>query len=103
MINASRKWLKAFLVSEVRKLGSPVAPIFGIRVEFLDLSFFGQIHDRFISFITTPTTSSSLALNAFGANLSDDLVIFNREVSGAVILLKSRMKRQKKLAKLKNT
>ena len=73
MINASRKWLKAFLASGVRKLGSPVAPIFGTRVEFLDISFLDEFTTVPLALPPTPTTSSSSALNAFGAE-SDDPV-----------------------------
>ena len=89
-MNASRKWLKAFLALGVRKLGSLVAPIFGTRVDFLD------------EFLTVslalspppPTTLSSSALNVFEANSLDDPIVFNIEVSCAGILLKPRMKRR---------
>ena len=88
MINASCKWLKAFLALEVRKLDSLIAPIFGIHVKFLDLLFLDEFTIVLLALLPTSTISLSLALNVFGANSSDDPVVFNREVSSAAILLK---------------
>ena len=83
-MNASYKWLKTFLTLGVRKLGSPVAPIFGIRVDFLD-----EFLTVLLALLSpSPTTSLSLILNVLRADFSDDPVVFNIEVSGAVILLK---------------
>ena len=73
MINASRQWLKAFLASRVRKLGSPIAPIFDTRVDFLDFLFLDEFTTVQLALPPTPTTSSSSALNAFRAE-SDDPV-----------------------------
>ena len=89
MINASYKCLKAFLVLGVRKLGSPIALIFGIYVDFLN---------KFLIILLAllpplPTTLLSLALNAFGANSLNNLVIFNIKVSDVAILLKPLIKR----------
>ena len=87
-MNASRKWLKVFLALGVRKLGSSIAPIFGTRVEFLDFSFLDKFTTVLLVLPSTPTTSLSSALNAFRADSLDDLVVFNRKVSGVAILLK---------------
>ena len=89
MINACRKWLKIFLVLGVKKLSSPIAPIFGTRIKFLDFSFLDKFTTvPLILLPLPPITSLSLALNAFEAYTSDDLVVFNKEVSSAAILLK---------------
>ena len=93
-MNISRKWLKAFLASGVRKVGSPVAPIFGTRIKFLDFLFLDKFTTVLLALPSTPTTSLSSTLNVFGADSSDDPVVFNKEVSGAAILLKPWMKRQ---------
>ena len=88
-MNASRKWFKAFLASRIRKLGSPVAPIFGTHVKFLDFLFLDKFTTIPLALSpSSPTTSLSSALNAFGADF-DNPVVFNREVSSAAILLKS--------------
>ena len=89
-MNASFKWLKAFLALGVRKLGSPVTPIFGIHVNFLDKFLIVSLALP----PPLPTTLLSSALNLFGADSSDNPVVFNRKVSGIAILLKSWMKRQ---------
>ena len=95
-MNVCLKQLKAFLAPEVRKEGSPIAPIIGTRVEFLDLSFFDFLDlDKFLIVSLAlppppPTTSFSAPLEAD----PDDPVVFNIDVSGAVILLKLLMKRQ---------
>ena len=62
---------------------SPIAPIFSIRVKFLN---------KFITILLAPapilTTLLLSALNTFKAK-SDNLVVFNNKVSGILILLKS--------------
>ena len=99
-MNACLKRLKVSLASGVRKVGSPVAPIVDTRVKFSDLLFFNflDLDECFIvSLILLPSPPTNLllpALNAFGANSSNDLVVFNIEMSGAAILLKPQMKRR---------
>ena len=99
MINACFKRLKTSLASEVRNIGFPIAQIVGTCVKFLDLLFFNFLNlDKFLIVSSAlppllPTTSSLLALNAFGANFSYRLVDFNIKISGAAILLKPQMKR----------
>ena len=84
MINAGYKWLKAFLVLEVNKLGSLVASIFGIYVNFLN-----EFLTVLLALPPSPPTISLLsALNVFGVDFLDDSVIFNIEISSVVILLK---------------
>ena len=88
LINASCKWLKVFLALGVRKLGFPIAIIFGKRVNFLD-------EFLTVSLALSPSllkTSLSSVLNAFGANSLDDLIVFNIKVSSAAIPLKLLMK-----------
>ena len=70
-------------------MGSLVAPIFGIYVfdkgEFLTVS---------LALLPTPATTLLLsALDAFGANLSDNPIVFNIKLSGAATLLKPYIKR----------
>ena len=60
-------------LSEIRKLSSLVTPIFGIYVEFLDISFLDKFTTIPLALPPTPTTLLLLALNAFGAK-SDDLI-----------------------------
>ena len=84
MINASRNWLKAFLALGVRKVGSSIAPIFCTSVNFLDKFMIISLALP----LPPPTISLSSALNAFEANSLDDPVVFNKEISGAAILLK---------------
>ena len=77
-------------MSGVRKLGSPVAPIFSIYVDFPNESLI-------VSLALPPlalTTSLLSALNIFGADSLDDPVVFNMEISGTAILLKPWMKRR---------
>ena len=97
-MNAYLKWLKAFLAPEVKNIGSLVT---SIHVKFLDFLFFDFLDwDKFLTVLSaipllTPLTTLLLSvLNTFGANISDDLVVFSIEVSGAAILLKPRMKRR---------
>ena len=94
MLNTGRKWLKAFLALGVRKLDSPVASIFGTRVKFLDLLFLNKFTTILLARLPTPTTLLLLALNVFRPDSLDDLVVFNKEVSDAAILLKPRIKHQ---------
>ena len=82
LINASRKWLKTFLALGVRKLGSPVALIFGTHVKFLNKFMTVQL-----ALPPTSTTLSLSTLNAFGTKFYDP-VAFNSKVNGAAILLK---------------
>ena len=90
LMNASRKWLKAFLALEVRKLDSLVAPIFDICVDFLN-----EFLTVLLALPSPPlTTSLSSNLNIFRAEFSDYLVVFNIEVNSAAILLKPWIKRQ---------
>ena len=94
-MNASLKWLKAFLVLEVKKLGSPIALIFRIYVNYLDFLFLDLDESTTVlsALLLLPLTTSLLpALKALKTTFLDDLVVFNIEVSGAAILLKSRMK-----------
>ena len=99
LINACFKWLKASLALGVKKIGSPIALIVGIRVEFPDLLFFDFLDlDEFLIVSLTlllppPTTLLLPALNVFRVNFSDDLIIFNIKVSDIAILLKPQMKR----------
>ena len=91
LINTSRKWLKAFLASKVRKLDFLVAPIFGICVHFLDFLFLNLDESTTISLalpLPPPTTLLLPALNALKANFLDNLIVFNIEVSSTAILLK---------------
>ena len=79
MINASLK-----------KLGSLVALIFSIHIEFLNLLFLNLL-DKFITILLALSeTSKTLflsVLNIFKAKF-DDLVAFNSNVSNTTILLK---------------
>ena len=45
LINASRKWLKIFLILRIRKISFSIAPIFGICIKFLDLLFFDWLNE----------------------------------------------------------
>ena len=94
MINSSCKWLKTFLALEVKKLNFFVTLIFGIRIDFLDLLFLNKFITVSLALLSLLlTTLFALARNGFEAN-SDDLVVFNRKVSKAAILLKPWIKRQ---------
>ena len=94
MTNASYKWLKVFLALGIKKLGSLIASIFGTRIDFLDLLFLDKFTIVSLVFLSLSSTISLLStLNAFGAN-SHNLIVFNREINSAAILLKSLMKRQ---------
>ena len=85
MVNACLKWLKAFLVSEVRNVDFSIALI---RVQILDFAFFDFLDlNKFLSLQPPPTTSLSLARSSLRAEF-DGPIIFNIEVSGAAILLK---------------
>ena len=89
MINASCKWLKAFLALGVRKLSFPIAPIFGTRVKFLDFLFLDKFTTVLLALpLPPPTTSLSSDLNVFRANSLNHPVVFNKKVSSTVILLK---------------
>ena len=78
---------------EVRKLGSPVALIFGIRIEFPDLLFLDKFMTVSLALLLSPPTISLLSiLNVFEAKFNN-LVVFNKEISGAATLPKSLMKR----------
>ena len=77
---------------KIRKIGSPIAPIFGTYVKILDLLFFDWL-DKFTTVLLAlspppPTILLSSALNTFGANY-DDLIIFNIEVNGIAIFAKA--------------
>ena len=87
MINTSRKWLKVFLVLDIKKLGLSVAPIFGIYVKFLNFLFLDKFTTIPLALLSTLITSLSLALNTFAAE-SNDPVAFNSKISSAAILLK---------------
>ena len=93
MINAYLKWLKVFLVLKIKKVDFFVALIFDKCINFLDLLFL----DKFIIvslalLLLSLTTLLLSALNTFGAK-SNDLVIFNKKISNAIILLKLWIKR----------
>ena len=80
---------------EVRKLGSPIASIFGICIKFLDLLFLDEFTTVLLVLPPPPLTTSLLsALNIFKANFLHNPVVFNREARGAAILLKLWIKRQ---------
>ena len=88
LINTSCKILKIFLASEVKKIDFPIALIFDIYVEFLDLLFF----DKFMTIslalaLLLPTNLLLSALNVFEIKF-DDLIVFNREINSIAILLK---------------
>ena len=76
---------------EVRNVGFPIALIF-VHVEILDLSFFDFLDlDEFLTvllalLLPTPTTSFSVA-SILEAD-SDDLIVFNIEVSNIATLPK---------------
>ena len=85
--------VKNFLALEVKKLHSFIAPIFGIYVKFLDFLFLDKFTTVLLALLPPLSTILLLlALNTFGANLSNDLVIFNKKISGAATLLKPWMK-----------
>ena len=80
---------------EVRNIGFPIAPVF-IYVRIPDFAFLDFLDsDKFLLLALSPppTTLLSLALSFFKAK-SDDLIIFNIEISGTALLLKPWIKRQ---------
>ena len=53
-MNVGLKRLKASLALGVKKINSPITPKIGIRVEFLDLSFFDFLDvDKFLIVLST--------------------------------------------------
>ena len=93
MINANRKWLKAFLALRVKKIGFPIAPIFGICIEFLNFLFLDKFTTILLALSLTSTILLSSNLNTFRAK-SNDPIIFNNKVNNTAILLKPWIKRQ---------
>ena len=84
-----------FLVLMVKKLDTSVALIFGTHVKFLDFLFLNKFTIVLLALsLLSLTISFSSALNVFGANSLNNLVVFNKKVNNAAILLKLWMKRQ---------
>ena len=89
MINTSIKYLKVFLASRFRKIGFFVALIFDTCVKFLDLLLLDKFRTILVALaLLLSTILLSSTLNIFRANFSKDLVVFNRKISDAAILLK---------------
>ena len=87
-MKACFKWLKAFLALEVRNLSSSVTSLLPFEFQLLDLvNFFHNVTNLPTSalLISLPTISLSSSLKA---DVTDDLVVFNIEVSDVTILLK---------------
>ena len=84
MINANRKWLKIFLVLGFTNIDFFVALIFGICVKFLDKFIIVLL----AILLLLSTTLLLLALNIFRANCLNNLIVFNKKINGAAILLK---------------
>lgn len=81
MINIYYKWLKTFLVSKVRNIGSPITLKY---IKFSDLMFFKFLKlDKFLTILLAfllLTFSLILLLsilNVFETNILNNLVIFN--------------------------
>ena len=74
---------------EIKKVNSSIILIFGIYVKFLDLLFLDKFKTVLLALLLPwSTTLLLLALNAFGDNFLDDLVIFNKKINSITILLK---------------
>ena len=85
MINTCIKWLKAFFILGVKKKNSSITLIFGICIKFLD-EFMTVL---LILLPPLPTNLLLSVLNAFKVNSLDNLIVFNKKISDATILLKS--------------
>ena len=69
-------------------MGFCIASIFGTCIKFLDLLFLDKFTTVLLALLLSlSTTSFSLVLNVFKAKC-DDLIIFNRKLINATILLK---------------
>ena len=80
--------VKDFLTLRFRKVSSSIILIFSIHVKFLDLLFLDKFMTVSLALLPPlPTISLSSVLNAFEAKF-DNPVVFNREISYTVILLK---------------
>ena len=75
---------------EVEKLGFFIAPIFDIYVKFLDFSFLDKFTTVLLALLPLPLLTNLLlsALNTFGADFSNNSIIFYRNISDIAILLK---------------
>ena len=74
----------------VRIIDSFIALIFGTYIRFLDLLFLNKLTIVLLALLPlSPITLLLLALNIFRANFSNDLIIFNKKINSATILLKS--------------
>ena len=60
---------------EVKKLGSPIALIFGTCVGFLDILFLDEFTTVLLALSSTSTTLLLLALNAFGVKSNDPIAL----------------------------
>ena len=80
----SVKIIRAFLALRFRKISSLIALIFDICVKFLNEFLIVSL----VLLPSLPTTSLSSALNAFGIDFFDDLIVFNKKVTSTAILLK---------------
>ena len=80
---------------DFREVSSLIAKIFSTCIEFLDFSFLNKFSTVPLALpLSLQTILLSLALNAFGTNSLDYLVIFNKKINGIVILLNLWMKHQ---------
>lgn len=83
MIKAYFKQVKDFLILKVRKISFFIALIFKNHVKILDLLFFNFFDlDKFSTVLlaltlSLPTNLLLYALNNFGANNQNKLVVFN--------------------------
>ena len=89
-MNAYLKQLKASLVLGVKNINSSVTPEYIKISDFLFFNFLDLDKSIIILLALLPPSTTSLfsALNIFGADNPDDLVVINIEVSGAAILMK---------------
>ena len=87
--------IKNFLALGVKNIDFFIALIFDIYAKFLDLSFSNKFTIVLLALLS-PSLSTillSLALNIFMAK-SNNLIVFNKEVSSKAILLKPYIKRK---------
>ena len=69
------------------KLDSLIALIFGIYVKFLDFLFLVEFMTILLALLSTSTILLSLAINTFNLKFGN-LIVFNKDISSAAILLK---------------
>ena len=80
--------INGFFNIRIRKLSFPVALIFGIHVDFLDLLFLAKFTT--VILVLTPPLPTTLLLSVFNAFKAkfDNLVVFNKKINNAAIMLK---------------